>query len=242
MAGNTVLANEYSSAEKAGEGKGLVFLFQGDSVTDGNRGRNADPNHIMGHGYVFAIAARVGADFAAAGHQFYNRGISGNTVADLKKRWQQDAVDIHPDVLSILIGINDVTEMIHQANVTDAAMDQFEDTYREIIQQSKLQNPGMLLVLGLPFVYPGARVNEQWELYSDTVLKLGIRIKRLALFFDAVVVDFSVVFEKAIKKAPLQYWIWDGIHPTVPAHELMAREWIKQVSTKLVALKLYKYM
>src|SRR6478736_6387995 len=80
------------------------ILFQGDSITDGNRGRNEDPNHILGHGYVFIIAAQYGAAFPALNLSFLNRGISGNKVTDLEKRWQQDTIELKPDVLSILIG------------------------------------------------------------------------------------------------------------------------------------------
>src|SRR3954452_2717051 len=86
---------------------GARILFQGDSITDGNRGRNADPNHILGHGYVFLIAARHGAAFPAARLDFVNRGVSGNTVLDLEKRWPKDAIDLKPDLLSILVGVND---------------------------------------------------------------------------------------------------------------------------------------
>ena len=82
-------------------------MFQGDSITDGNRGRSADPNHILGHGYVFIIAAKYGAAFPEAKLDFMNRGVSGNTVLDLEKRWQKDALDLKPDLLSILIGVND---------------------------------------------------------------------------------------------------------------------------------------
>jgi len=78
---------------------GAVILFQGDSITDGNRGRNTDPNHIMGHGYAFSIASRVGADYPEKRYQFYNRGISGNKVNDLEKRWQTDTLDLKPDLL-----------------------------------------------------------------------------------------------------------------------------------------------
>ena len=66
------------------------ILFQGDSITDGNRGRNSDPNHILGHGYVFLIAARWGAAYPEKDWAFFNRGVSGNTVNDLEKRWQTD--------------------------------------------------------------------------------------------------------------------------------------------------------
>src|SRR5258706_16021761 len=77
----------------------LNFLFQGDSITDGNRGRSNDPNHILGHGYVFSIASRAGASFPGKGNLFYNRGISGNKITDLEKRWQTDTLDLKPDVL-----------------------------------------------------------------------------------------------------------------------------------------------
>ena len=86
----------------------LIFLFQGDSITDGNRGRNNDPNHIMGHGYAFSIASRLGADFPEKHFSFYNRGISGNKITDLEARWQKDVLDLKPGVLSILVGVNDV--------------------------------------------------------------------------------------------------------------------------------------
>ena len=87
--------------------KGSKILFQGDSITDGNRGRSTDPNHILGHGYVFIIAAKYGAAFPERNLDFMNRGISGNTVLDLEKRWQKETLDLKPDVLSVLIGVND---------------------------------------------------------------------------------------------------------------------------------------
>src|SRR3982751_3727560 len=86
---------------------GARVLFQGDSITDGNRGRSEDPNHILGHGYAFIIAAKYGDVYAERNLVFINRGISGNKVSDLAKRWQKDTIDLKPDVLSILIGVND---------------------------------------------------------------------------------------------------------------------------------------
>ncbi|WP_276503789.1 SGNH/GDSL hydrolase family protein [Terrimonas pollutisoli] len=220
--------------------KGLVFLFQGDSITDGNRGRDKDPNHIMGHGYAFSVASRIGADFAESNPVFYNRGISGNRVTDLEKRWQTDGLDIKPDVLSILVGINDGAVMIKEPEVKEATIDQFENSYRIILAKSKQQNPDTLFVLCLPFVYPVGRVKDDWEKYRSTVDQLAGRIRKLAAEFNSVLVDFPAVFDKAIKRKPAEYWIWDGIHPTVPAHELMAREWIKQVGVRLKFLEKYK--
>lgn len=219
--------------------KGLVFLFQGDSITDGNRGRNKDPNHIMGHGYAFSIASRVGADFAESNHVFYNRGISGNQVTDLQSRWQKDTLDLKPDVLSILVGINDASVNIRKLDVGKNFFDLFEKNYQDILIKTIDQNKDTLLVLCLPFAFPVGKVKDSWLQYNSALAEMGMRIKKIANDFNAVVVDFVPIFEKKFKKAKEEYWIWDGIHPTVAGHELMAREWIKQVSKKLHFLKKY---
>jgi len=105
---------------------GARILFQGDSITDGNCGRNEDPNHILGHGYVFLIAARHGAAFPDLKLDFINRGVSGNTVLDLEKRWQKDTLDLKPDILSILIGVND--------DGRGVPLDQYEQVYDKLIK------------------------------------------------------------------------------------------------------------
>jgi lysophospholipase L1-like esterase len=233
-----------STAAAAGENKvdndkGLVFLFQGDSITDGNRGRNTDPNHIMGHGYAFAVASRVGADFPAAGHTFYNRGISGNSVPDLQKRWQADTLDLKPDVLSILVGINDTAAAVEN-KPDQQAINDFENGYRQLLQEVRTAKPATIFVLGLPFVYPVGKRKDNWERWQEETRQRAQKLTLLAEEFEAVLVDYPAVFDKALHKAPADYWIWDGIHPTVPAHELMAREWIKQVGRRLKFLTYYR--
>ena len=212
--------------------KALTFLFQGDSITDGNRGRNTDPNHIMGHGYAYGVASRVGADFPTAGFSFYNRGISGNTVTDLEKRWQTDTLDLKPDVLSVLIGINDAAATVEK-NPNAGTISQYEAVYRKLLQDSKAANSDIILVLGLPFVYAVGKRKENWTAWQDATLERAEVVKKLATEFDAIHVDYPAVFDKATGKAPIDYWIWDGIHPTVFGHELMTREWIKQVGQRL---------
>ena len=122
---------------------GARILFQGDSITDGNRGRSADPNHILGHGYVFIIAAKFGGAFPQANLEFFNRGTSGNNVLDLEKRWQKDTLDLKPAVLSILIGVNDRRRV---------PLDQYERTYDNLLSDAKAANPKLKLVLCEPFV------------------------------------------------------------------------------------------
>lgn len=222
------------------EDKNLVFLFQGDSITDGNRGRTDDPNHIMGHGYVYGVSSRIGADFPEAGFKFYNRGISGNTVSDLEKRWQTDALNLRPDVLSVLIGINDVAAVVEQKSGKIDA-DQFETILRKLLMQVKMANPQILIVMGIPFVYPVGRRKDNWLLWESGTAERAARVQKISAEFNAVIIDYPTVFAKAMKKRSMDYWIWDGIHPTIFAHELMSREWIKQVSTRLRFLEKYNY-
>src|SRR5208283_3317346 len=102
-----VATTVHAAEEMSALPDGSRILFQGDSITDGNRGRNADPNHILGHGYQFIIASEFAGHFPELNLTFVNRGVSGNTVSDLAARWQKDTLDVHPDVLSVLIGVND---------------------------------------------------------------------------------------------------------------------------------------
>lgn len=237
----TGLSTAYSypkSSSPTPEKDNLRFLFQGDSITDGNRGRNEDPNHILGHGYCFAVASRIGTDFPQHGFDFKNRGISGNTVSDLARRWQTDTLDLKPDVLSLLVGINDVNAWIDEKeDALDAK--KFESVYRKLLSSCREQNPGLLIVLGLPFFFASGWRKEQYDKWHPLTLERAEIVRRIAADFDAVLIDYPTMFEEAQQRAPIDYWIWDGVHPTVFGHELMAREWIKQVSNRLGFLKLY---
>ena len=191
--------------------KDTRILFQGDSITDGNRGRNADPNHILGHGYAFIIAAKYGAAFADRNLTFLNRGVSGNTVIDLEKRWQKDTLDLKPDVLSVLIGVND--------NSHNVAFDQYEQIYDKLLADAKAANPNIRFVLCEPFTLP----------MRDGIKQRQEIVARLAAKHHAALVRFQEVFDAACERAPANYWIWDGVHPTYSGHQLMADEWVRTV-------------
>src|SRR5450631_1735871 len=93
--------------------KNYSFLFQGDSITDGNRSRDMDWNHVLGHGYAFLIAARLWYQYPTNGFHFFNRGVSGNQITDLTRRWSEDTIALKPDLVSILIGINDTSNAVN---------------------------------------------------------------------------------------------------------------------------------
>jgi len=197
------------------------ILFQGDSITDGNRGRSADPNHILGHGYCFIIAAKYGAAYPERKLEFLNRGISGNTVLDLQARWQKDTLALKPDVLSILIGIND-------GGAKKVPLDQFEQVYDALLTETQAALPTVKFVLCEPFYLPkgGHRADSARE--QDVQARQKI-VAKLAQKHGAALVRLQRVFDDACKRAPAEYWVWDGVHPTYSGHQLFADEWVKAV-------------
>lgn len=202
-------------------GQGTRVLFQGDSITDGNRGRSADPNHILGHGYQFIIGAKFGAAFAPLGLEFFNRGVSGNTVLDLQKRWEKDTLELKPDVLSILIGVNDQSHGV--------PVEQYEQVYDELLTQARAANPKLRLVLCEPFTLPVGAKKENWDTWRSGIQARQEAVARLAAKHHAILVRFQSVFDAACKIAPAEHWIWDGVHPTYSGHQIMADEWERAV-------------
>lgn len=200
---------------------GARILFQGDSITDGNRGRSADPNHILGHGYVFIIAAKFGAAFPEAKLEFFNRGVSGNTVLDLEKRWQKDTLDLKPDVLSVLIGVNDKGRGV--------PLDQYERIYDKLLTDAKAVNPQLKLVLCEPFVMNHLATTPQHGSPNADIVQRQAIVARLAKKHGAALVHFQAALDRATERAPTIHWIWEDVHPTYSGHQILADEWERVV-------------
>ncbi|MBI1371663.1 MAG: lysophospholipase [Phycisphaera sp.] len=198
--------------------KGNVILFQGDSITDGNRGRSADPNHILGHGYCFIISAKYGAMYPDRELDFMNRGVSGNTVANLQARWDADTLKYKPDVLSILIGVNDIGRGV--------SVEDYEKQYDKLLADTVAALPNVQLILGEPFGLPVGKVKGQWDTRREKLEQFRAVVEKLAAKYHAPVVHYQQVFDDACSRAPADYWIWDGVHPTYRGHQLMADAWV----------------
>lgn len=197
------------------------ILFQGDSITDGNRGRGADLNHVHGHGFVYLLAARIGAGAPGQNATFLNRGVSGHTVLDLAKRWPKDTLELKPDVLSVLIGVNDSSKGV--------APEVFERTYDELLTAARAANPKLRLVLCEPFLGAAGSAIDKSPGRRERLALLIPVVRRLAAKHGATLIDFQKVFDEAQSRAPSSYWIWDGVHPTTAGHQLMADEWERVV-------------
>jgi len=222
IAGNTAYAESLDR-----DGNGFTFLFQGDSITDAGRSKDQDWNHIMGQGYAYLISSRLWLDNPDKKFQFFNRGVGGSKLTEMAGRWQTDAIDLKPDLISLLIGINDVSAMM-RGDVTNTA-EKFESDYRALLQQTRHALPRVQLVIGEPFVFPGTKIKDKYADYVTEIKKRQDSVRRLSLEFNAIFIPYQSLFNQALAIAPIEYWVWDGIHPMPAGHELMAREWIKQV-------------
>ena len=210
---------------------GSRLVFQGDSITDMKWGRNErDRNHYLGHSYVYLIASRLGVDMPEARLEFFNRGISGHKVADLKARWQKDAIDMRPDLLSILVGVNDVG----RAGAKGVPLDRWEADYRSMLEDSRKANDKLRIVLLDPFVLKSGRFNNDsaWKTWRGEADKLREIVARLAKDFRAVHVKTQDVLDQAAEAVSPEHWIWDGVHPLPQGHELIARAWLQAVSAR----------
>ncbi|MEU4392853.1 SGNH/GDSL hydrolase family protein [Kribbella sp. NPDC023855] len=206
---------------------GSVVMFQGDSITHGGRGSTDDPNHVLGHSYPFLIAAEAGARHPSLGWRFVNRGVSGDTVADLSARWQEDALEHRPDVLSILVGVNDVADVMDGKSL-DATGAAFRSAYELLLTRAVEALPSVRLVLGEPFYLPSG-VREGWA--AQVAVHASV-VRELAAAHGATFVPYQQALDDAVTRAPAAHWVWDGIHPTYAGQRILADTWIAAVTSR----------
>lgn len=204
---------------------GNRILFQGDSITDGNRGRNNDPNHILGHSYAFLVAAKYGALYPKRKLEFFNRGISGNKVPDLLNRWEKDTLALKPTVVSILIGVNDIWHPLNAGQ--EVSVEKYEEGYDKLLAQTVAALPDAKIILLEPFITPGRATEPKWEIWQGHLKKFQAVVTKLGVKYKAPVVKLQRLFDEASKRAPAEYWVFDGVHPTYAGNQLIADEWVR---------------
>lgn len=204
-----------------------TVLFQGDSITDASRrkGRKG-PNDAagLGLGYVFHASAQLLKRSPGLGLNIYNRGVSGNKVYQLSDRWKKDCLKIRPDVLSILIGVNDYAHVhFHGYGGT---LPEYERDYHILLENTFTYLPEVRLVLGEPFLLEAGPIT---DVHVEGITAYREAARRIAERFNAVWVPYQRVFNDALQEAPAEYWAEDGVHPTTAGHMLMAQAWLNAV-------------
>jgi lysophospholipase L1-like esterase len=208
-----------------------IILFQGDSITDAGRKREpkdaAVPNtpQTLGTGYPHLAAAQLLLRQPEKQLSFYNRGVSGNKTYQLAERWDADCLDLKPNILSILVGVNDFWHTLLSGYT--GTVQKYTADYQALLERTRERLPDVKLIIGEPFAVPGVKaVDEKWfPAFKD--YQAGAR--SIAEKFNATLIPYQSVFDQALKKAPGAYWTRDGVHPTVAGNELMAQAWLSTI-------------
>ncbi|MFD5464594.1 GDSL-type esterase/lipase family protein [Kitasatospora sp. NPDC127059] len=193
-----------------------VVLFQGDSITDAGRDRG-DPASL-GHGYAALAAAVLNA--AHPGATVLNQGVSGDRVLDLCDRWERDTLAHRPDLLSVMIGVNDTLRRYDSELASPP--DHWEDAYRRLLAQVRERCDARLLLIE-PFLVPVTP--EQWAWREDLDPRIHA-VRRLATEFEALLLAADGLLNQAARAVGAPDRIAaDGVHPTPYGHRLLAAAW-----------------
>lgn len=197
-----------------------TVLFQGDSVTDAGRQRSDD--RYLGSGYPTVTAALLSAKYPGK-LRFLNRGVSGNRIPDLYARIGSDIINLKPDYLTIMIGINDVWHELG-GNRNGTSDPKFFRIYCEMIEEILLMCPGVRILILEPFVLQGSATKQHWDIFREETALRASSARRAAEKYALTFVPLQEKLNAAAKEAAPEYWLYDGVHPTCAGHGLIAEE------------------
>ena len=204
-----------------------TILFQGDSITDAGRNRkqqDANQQYALGKGYAWMAAASILVQNPSLNLSIHNRGVSGNKVHQLAARWEKDCLSIKPDIVSILIGVNDIWHGLNGRY--DGTVQTYEKDYDQLIARTKAKLPKAKIVICEPFVLKCGAVNDKWFPAFDQYRKAA---QKMANKYGTIFVPFQTMFDEAVKFAEPKHWAGDGVHPSAHGAALMANYWTQCV-------------
>lgn len=211
-------------------GNKLVFI--GDSITCADRNFNLNgegrDDAAYGSGYVRMVKSMLDAFYPERQIRVVNKGIGGHTVLDLAERWQSDVLDLKPDWLSVMIGINDVWRQFDTPLATErhVQLDVYTDTYRRLLEQAR---PGLTgLVIASPYVLD-TNLDDSMRRRMDEYRAVS---QQLAAEFDGIYVDTQLAFDAYLQHYHPNQLCWDRIHPSASGHMVIARAWLNALGFK----------
>lgn len=209
----------------------MKILFFGDSITDMGRNRECEIGNCWsyGIGYPSVVASKL-SEKDPLFYQVINRGISGNRIVDLYARIKCDVWNLQPDVLSILIGINDIWHELSNKNGVDIV--RFEKFYRMIIEETKQVLPNTKIMILEPFVLKGIATEAKFEQFSEIRTYAKV-IKKIAEDYNLPFVPLQDKFDEMSNKFNEAIYLHDGVHPNVAGATLIANEWLKVFEEKV---------
>lgn len=203
------------------------LIMIGDSITDAERYRPVGEGGYaaLGQGYVQLVAGLLGAVYPQQGIRIVNMGIAGNTVRDLQARWQTDVLDLRPDWLSIMIGINDVWRQFDLPSHHDwqVPLAEYVETLTGLVRTTRPTLQG--LVLMTPFFIEPNRA-EPMRAEMD---RYGAAVRELAERYDAVFVDTQAAFDAVLQQIHPAAIAGDRVHPNIVGHTVLARAFLQAI-------------
>lgn len=204
----------------------MRILFQGDSITDCRRSKDID--FRIGMGYALMCQAELTYENPGK-YEILNRGISGNKLVDLYARLEEDIIKLKPDVLSILIGVNDVGHGFEQGwKISD---EKYFTIYCRLIEEVLAALPDVKIMIMEPFVLKGSLTCEHWDEFKSELLGKAKMAKKVADKYNLTFIPLQEKFDEAEKNGGSDCWMFDGVHPYASGHYLIKNEWIKAFKT-----------
>ena len=210
----------------------MKILFQGDSITDVGRNRNSGSLVSIGQGYACMIDGRLSVKYPGK-FEFINLGISGNRIVDVYARIKCDCWNHEPDVLSMLIGVNDVWHELGGHNGVEAH--RFYNVYKMLVSDTLDRLPDIKMILMEPFVLKASATEGQWDLFRGETEKRADAVRRIAEEYHQTFLPLQDMFDQATEIQPASYWLGDGVHPTPAGHQLIADKWLETFESTILA-------
>lgn len=211
--------------------KGATVLLQGDSITDAGRKKDShEPNNkeALGKGYASLIAYHLLTAHKDKDLKVYNRGISGHKVPNLYARWDKDCIDLKPDVLSIMIGVNDYWHTVAFGSKYEGTVESYKTGFNALLKRTKDKLPDVQLVVLEPFVVRDAERTTRADWFPEFSDRQAVA-KETAETFGAVWVPFQTMFDDAVAAGtPNKHWSGDAIHVNGNGAALMAMRWLHE--------------
>ena len=203
-----------------------TILFQGDSVTDA--GRDKEYPDDLGKGYPNLVAARLGLDRPGE-YRFVNRGVNGNRIVDIYARIKRDILNVHPDFLSILVGVNDAWHEFDCADGVDC--EKFRKIYRMLLEEIMEALPDVRILLLEPYIMLGSATASYYaELRAETELRAAA-VRDLAREFSLPFIPLQQPLDELTAHTPTEFFLKDGVHPHPAFHQYIADQWLKTFQT-----------
>ena len=210
----------------------MKILLYGDSITDAGRNKEARVPNVpwaYGYGYPTLIAAELYGEDPTK-YTVINRGISGNRIVDLYSRIKADVWNEKPDVLSILIGINDIWHELNYQNGVE--LERFDRIYRMLIEDTKKVLPDLKIMLIEPFVLKGSATEAKFDGFTE-VYKYSEAIKKIAEDYGCTLVSTQEKLSEAAEKFGPEHYLYDGVHPMLAGAKIIAGQWLKAFKSEI---------